>query len=195
MLPILFYRIKDSILKIGTKWDKAALNETNVIEYAEQNINKEPSRYHLDNPNRFSYEYCLASSAESINNRYRHNQINATDQLISDTIDSYKTNMDLIVYRGVYEPIFYLMKTNAKSHSGIDLYEKGFMCTSLIKNCELQYKTKLRIFVPAGTKAIYMGNVNYELHKFYELTIQHDAALKIISIDKDYINCKLVRTS
>lgn len=68
------------------------------------------------------------------------------------------------------------------------------MATSLVKTHELNYKKKLRIFVPAGSKCVYMGNVNDELG-FYEVTIQHDAALKIISIDKDYINCRLLRTA
>ena len=90
--------------------------------------------------------------------------------------------------------VFDLMKENAKGHSDTDLFEKGFMATSLLKTHELNYKKKLRIFVPAGTKCVYMGNVNDELG-YYEVTIQHDAALKIISIDKEYINCRLLRTA
>lgn len=55
-------------------------------------------------------------------------------------------------------------------------------------------KIKLRIKVPAGTKCVYMGNVNDE-QWYYEVDIMHSAKLKIISIDKTYINCELLTTA
>lgn len=54
------------------------------------------------------------------------------------------------------------MIESAKKHSGTDLLEKGFLAASLVKGCEFQYKKKLRIYVPAGTHAVYQGNVNDE---------------------------------
>ena len=37
-------------------------------------------------------------------------------------------------------------------------------------------------------------NVNDE-QSFYEVDVQHEAKLKIISADKTYINCKLIETA
>lgn len=190
----LFYRLKDKILHIGASWDKLALNEKNAIEFAEKYINKEPNRYQEGSHTVFSPEYCLAHSAESINERIRKDIIEDIDMEIAETLNSNQTTTDLIVYRGVCEPVYKLMKENAKIHKKGDLYEKAFMSTSLVKNHEIPYQTKLRIFVPAGTKCIFMGNVNDEMH-YYEVAIQHGAALKIISIDDEYINCRLLTTS
>lgn len=75
-----------------------------------------------------------------------------------------------------------------------DLYEKGFLATSLVKGQEINSKIKLRIYVPAGTKCVYMGNVNNE-QNFYEVDIMHGSKLKIISADNTYINCKLLETA
>lgn len=109
-------------------------------------------------------------------------------------INKYTTKQDIIVYRGICDHVYELMIKNAKMHPGTDLLEKGFLATSLVKGCELHYKKKLRIYVPAGTHAVYQGNVNDE-QGFYEVDIQHEAHLKIISIDKEYINCKLLHTA
>ena len=75
-----------------------------------------------------------------------------------------------------------------------DLYEKGFLATSLVKGHELNYDIKLRIKVPAGTKCVYMGNVNEE-QDFYEVDVMHGSKLKIISMDDEYINCELLETA
>lgn len=75
-----------------------------------------------------------------------------------------------------------------------DLYERGFLACSLVKGQELNYKIKLRIYVPAGTKCVYQGNVNEE-QGFYEVDVMHSSKLKIISIDDEYINCKLLATA
>jgi len=194
MVKALFYRIKEFICKIGASWDKLALDEINATEYAETHINKEPDRYINGSTTHFSMEYCLAHSGESINERFRENRPDKIDLQIADTLDTHRTDTDLIVYRGVCDHVYELMIENAKSHEGVDLFEKGFMATSLVKTHELNYKKKLRIYVPAGSKCVFMGNVNYEPN-FFEVTIQHDAALKIISIDKEYINCRLLRTA
>lgn len=75
-----------------------------------------------------------------------------------------------------------------------DLYEKGFLATSLVKGHEINSKIKLRIYVPAGTKCVYMGNVNEE-QGFYEVDVMHSSKLKIISMDDEYINCELLATA
>ena len=75
-----------------------------------------------------------------------------------------------------------------KLHS---LYEKSFLQTSLVKGHESNSQYHLRIQVPAGTQAVYLGNVNDEQF-YYEVDIQHGAKLKIVSIDDEYINCILL---
>ncbi len=85
------------------------------------------------------------------------------------------------------------MIQNAKSIKGVDFHEKGYMQCSLVKGHESNYKTKFRIFVPAGSCVIYLGNVNDEQF-YYEVDIQNGARLKLISIDQDYINVKLIST-
>lgn len=109
-------------------------------------------------------------------------------------VASHTTDTDLVLYRGVCEHVYELMKQNAKNMTDCDLYEKGFLATSLVKNQELNYKIKLRIYVPSGTKCVYMGNVNNE-QGFYEVDIMHSSKLKIISMDHEYINCKLLTTA
>lgn len=86
------------------------------------------------------------------------------------------------------------MKENAKNMTDCDLYEKGFLATSLVKGHELNSEIKLRIYVPVGTKCVYMGNVNEE-QGYYEVDVMHSSKLKIISMDKEYINCKLLETA
>ena len=139
-------------------------------------------------------EYCLAYSAESINERFRQNRADDTDNQIAEMMNTHTTDADLILYRGICDYVYELMITNANGIKGIDFLEKGFMCTSLIKGHELNYEKKLRLYVPAGSKVTYMGNVNYEPN-FYEVDIQREAKLKIVSIDKEYINCRLLGTA
>lgn len=194
MKPILFYRIKDMIFKIGASWDQLALDENNASQKAQQYINPEPERQQDNDPYKYTLEYCLAHSGETINNRYRQNRPDDIDIQISDMLSSHTTDKDLILYRGVCDHVYELMLKNASESTDCDLLEKGFMATSLVKNHELNYKRKLRIFVPAKSHVIYMGNVNYEPN-FYEVDVQHGAKLKIISIDKTYINCRLMETA
>ena len=147
----------------------------------------------MNDVNDYTMEYCLAHSGESINERFRQNSEDSIDLQISEMVASYTTNTDLVLYRGVCDNVFDLMKRNAKDSADCDLYEKGFLATSLVKGHELNYKIKLRIYVPAGTKCIYMGNVNEE-QDFYEVDIQHGGRLEITSMDHEYINCLLLGT-
>lgn len=139
-------------------------------------------------------EYCLAHSGESVNERYRQNRQDEIDLNISEMVAQHTTDTDLVLYRGVCDYVYNLMKENAKDIPNCDLYEKGFLATSLVKGQELNYKIKLRIYVPAGSKCVYQGNVNNE-QEFYEVDIMHDSKLKIESIDSEYINCKLLGTA
>lgn len=192
MILTLFYRIKDAILGIGASWDKLAPDKDTAMDFAHEHINKEPER--MIDMNHYTMEYCLAHSGESVNERFRQNRADETDLKIAAMVEEHKTDTDIILYRGVCNHVFKLMQENAKKMPDCDLYEKGFLACSLVKGQELNYKIKLRIYVPAGSKCVYQGNVNYE-QAFYEVDVMHGAKLKIISIDKDYINCRLIESA
>ena len=192
MKPTIFYKIIEQLHHIGDSWDKLATNMNNAIEYAHQHINNEPERF-IAGTQRYTMEYCLAHSGESINERFRSDRPDKIDLQIADMVSSHTTDTDLILYRGVCDYVYDQMKLNA-TDKNCDLYEKGFLATSLVKGRELNYKIKLRIYVPAGSHCVYQGNVNDE-QGFYEVDIQRNARLEIISIDKEYINCKLLETA
>lgn len=187
-----FYRIKDKFKHIGASWDELAPDTNTAIDFAHTHINPEPQK--MIDINHYTMEYCLAHSGETINERYRQNRPEKIDLQIAEMVASHTTDTDLVLYRGVCEHVYELMKQNAKNMTDCDLYEKGFLATSLVKNQELNYKIKLRIYVPSGTKCVYMGNVNDE-QGFYEVDIMHSSKLKIISMDHEYINCKLLTTA
>lgn len=188
----LFYHLKEKIKHIGADWDNLAPDKDTAIEYAHRHINPEPKQ--MIDENHYSMQYCFAHSGESVNERFRQNRADNIDLQIAEMVASNTTDTDLVLYRGVCDYVFDLMKKNAKNMPDCDLYEKGFLATSLVKGQELNYKIKLRIYVPAGTKCVYMGNVNNE-QGFYEVDVMNNSKLKIISIDDKYINCKLLATA
>lgn len=192
MIKKLCYRIKGKFQNIGVDWDQLAPTKEQAIEYAHTHINQEPERM-LDT-HHYSMEYCLAHSGESINERFRSNREEEIDLQIAEMVSSHTTDTDLVLYRGVCNYVYDLMIQNAKSIPNCDLYEKGFLATSLVKGQEINSEIKLRIYVQAGTKCVYMGNVNYEQEN-YEVDVMHGAKLKIISVDNEYINCKLLETA
>lgn len=193
MYNILFYRIKDIFTKTGVGWDQLAPSKDTAIIFAHNKLNQDPEK--RINTCKYSLEYCLAYSSESINERYRTGQpLNDIDKALPYMLNKYTTKQNIVVYRAVCDHVYELMIENAKGHPGTDFLEKGFLATSLVKGCESKYLKKLRIYLPAGTHAVYQGNINNEQH-YYEVDIQHNAHLKIISIDKEYINCKLLHTA
>ena len=193
MKPMLYYRIMASLLHTGADWDKLAPIEENAIEYAHKILNPEPTR---KNNGTYSLEYCLAYSGESINERYRNKKnLNEIDLQIPNMLNQYSTKTPIVVYRGVEPKTFREMIEAARHIKGVDLKEKGFLATSLVKGHERPTKIRLRIYIPTDSHAVYMGDVNYEEKKYYEVTIQHNAELKIISIDSEYINCLLLKTA
>ena len=189
MKPYFFYRIIEKIYKIGDKWDKLTPSEEKAIDFAHVYINQEPSR--MKDANHYSLEYYLAHSGESINERYRNDRPDEIDLEIADMISKHKTKIPIVVYRGVCEEVFKAMRRNAKKVDKIDLYEKSFLQTSLVKGHESKAKYHLRIYVPKGAQAVYLGNVNEEQF-YYEVDLQHGAKLKIVSKDDEYINCKVI---
>ena len=193
MLQKNIYRILDIIKHTGAEWDKLAPSQETAIQFAHENLNEDPLRKISENL--YSLEYCLAHNGETINQRYRLNEYkDPTDLKIPSMMEKYTTKIPIVVYRGVCEYVFGLMTKNAEGIEGVDLVEKGFLATSLVKGHEIKDKYRLRIYIPAGTHAVYMGNINFE-QNYYEVDIQHEAYLKIISMDKTYINCLLLRTA
>ena len=192
MIPTLFLRIKGKFQNIGANWDKLAPTKEQAIEYAHTHINQEPER--MIDANHYSMEYCLAHSGEIVNERYRQNRQDEIDLKIGDMVAEHTTDTDLVLYRGVCDYVFELMQKNAKEMPDCDLYERGFLACSLVKGQELNNKIKLRIYVPAGSKCVYQGNVNDE-QGFYEVDVMHSLKLKIESIDSTYINCRLLETA
>ncbi len=192
MIPTIFLRIKGMFQNIGADWDKLAPAKEQAIEYAHTHINKEPER--MIDATHYSMEYCLAHYGESINERYRQNRQDEIDLKIADMVAEHTNDTDIVLYRGVCDYVYNLMKENAKDIPDCDLYEKGFLATSLVKGQELNYKIKLRIYVPAGSKCVYQGNVNDE-QGFYEVDVMCGSKLKIESMDSKYINCKLLGTA
>ena len=192
MMPIIIYRIKDIFSHVANTWDKLAPTEEQAINFAHTYINQEPER--MIDATHCSLEYYLAHSGDTINERYRQNRTDQEDLKIGEMVAKHSTDIDLVLYRGVCDHVYKLMKENAKDMLDCDLFEKGFLATSLVKGHEFNYKTKLRIYVPAGTKCVYQGNVNEEQY-YYEVDVMHSAKLKIISIDNEYINCRLLTTA
>lgn len=188
----MIYRMYDAIKKISEKWDAMAQSEDTAIDFAHTNINPEPVRM-LDQY-KCSYEYYLGHYGESINTRFREDRQDADDREAVEMVASHKNAVPLVLYRGVCEAVFDQMVENAKGMDGVDLYEKAFLATSLVKGHEIQSKCRLRIYVPEGTQCVYLGAVNDE-QEFYEVVVQHGARLKIVSMDDTYINCKILGTN
>lgn len=189
MKPFFYYRIIGKLCNIGAILDDIAPLEENAIEFAHVNINPEPPK--RITATCYSLEYCLAHSGESINERFRKDRTDEDDKKIVEMVAQHTTKVPLVLYRGVCEAVFQQTIENARNMGDTDLYEKSFLQTSLVNGHESNSKYHLRIFVPAGTQAVYLGNVNDEQF-YYEVDLQHGARLKILSIDDEYINCKLI---
>ncbi|MFS9008745.1 ADP-ribosyltransferase [Streptococcus infantis] len=186
-----YYKLKGKILRTGQKWDLLSSSQADIPQFVERYLNNEPPRLVGKIP---TDEYIIASSGPTINGRLRSSIVDESIENIYHTLKKYSTKKDIVVYRGVRMEILEKMVESAQVEEYIDFKEKGFLHTSLVKGFELRdpYK-KLRIKIPKGTNAFYVGNLNDEETYYYEVIIQKGAKLKVISID-DYINCELVGT-
>ena len=183
----LLLKWREYVNKTGKKWDKLAPTEEEAIEFAHANINPEPER--MITPTHFSYEYYLAHYGESVNTRMRQDRADNEDMEAIKMVASHSNKVDIVLYRGVCEAVYQQMRENAKGMDA-DLYEKAFLQCSLVKGNEIHGKYRLRIYVPAGTECVYLGNVNDEQY-YYEVVIQAGRKLRIVGIDDTYINCVL----
>lgn len=191
MLFLLKYftkRVRGFLKNYGSYWDKLAPDENVASNFAHEYINDEPERY--SNDLLFSCAYCLAHSGETINERFRQNRADEYDYSMAKMVSENKLRAPLVVYRGVCEHVFKHMVENARNFKGVDLIDKAMLSTSLVKGHEINAAYKLRIYVPCGVGAYYMGDVNYEENLFYEVVLEKELRLKIVSIDNEYINCE-----
>lgn len=194
MHPKLFYRIKNIITKTGNSWDSLSPSEEHAIEYAHKYINTEPPRY-ISNTQKYTAAYILARYGTYVNKNLRTNREDQDVTYITKVLSQNSCKKDFVIYRGVYKETFKQMKNAAKKLTHVDLYDKGFLQASLVKGKESTGRyIQLRIFIPIGTNVIYLGNVNQEESLYYEVDVQRGAKLKIISMDKEYLNCILLET-
>lgn len=168
-----------------------AVSERKAVEFGYKYLNPEPSAW--DGTKR-TIGYLLAHDGINMNWELREGCLNPMCKKASDVISKNKTKTDIVVYRGVSNEVYKEMKKAAKKIRGTDYYEKGFLFASLVKGCELNTEIKMRIFIPKGQNAIFLGNANDELYVFYPIAIQCGSHLKIISCDSQYINCYLIGT-
>lgn len=187
----IYYSFKECILKYGKKWDKMAPNKKNAIAFANNKINIPPKKYKLNGE--FSKEYIIVASSETINGRFRDDDDQHVE-LAKYIGENYSLKENLVVYRGVSESVYKKMESAADGIRNVDLLEKGFLNTSIVKGHELEAYKHLRIYIPKDTTAFYAGDINSEESIFYEVIVQIGARLKIISKDSRYINCKLIET-
>lgn len=187
----IFYRLKNCVLKTSSTWDQLAPEKKDAIAFAHTYINPEPLKG-ITPP--FSPEYRLAASGETINREYLRKGRTSSDITdILTTLSKNTTQKNIVVYKGICYDRFNDMLSIAADNPTTDLIETGVLQTSLVKGHELPANIYLRIFIPAGTKALYLGNVNQEQH-LYEIDIMPGAHLSIISADSKYINCLLQST-
>lgn len=190
MLKVGYYKLKEKIFRYGEKWDALAPCESEAIVFAHKNINKEPQK----DSSLCSVEYKLASSAVTINYELRNDE-KSHDDFSKELQSKYFLKEDIVVYRGVSEIPYTKMKKAAKGIRGIDFLEKGFLNTSIVKGKQINYACQLRIFLPKGTCAFYVGDITGEEKLYYEVIVQKGAKLKILSMDNNFINCKLIGTN
>lgn len=187
-LYMFFLKLKNIILQTSKKWDTLSPTENNVKAFVQKNLNREININDTDYHN----AHYLAAQGEIINKHFRMDRQDNTEINIEKMLYNYHTKNDIILYRGVYETVFNDMLKHAQEFPDCDLYEKGFLSTSLVKGKEIEHPTRLRIFIPSGTNCIFLGKINNEAR--YEVVVQRGAKFKIISADKIYLNCTLIGT-
>ena len=190
-MKVWYFKLKEKIFRYGEKWDALAPLENKAIVFAHKKINEEPQKESSTN---LFMEHKLASSAQTINDNLRRDE-NYYDCFSKELQSKYSLKEDIVVYRGVSEEPYKKMKESAKNIKGVDFLEKGFLNTSIVKGKQINSEYQLRIFLPKGTHAFYVGNITGEEKDYYEVIVQSGAKLRILSMDDVFINCKLIGTN
>ena len=188
---IVFLKIKSIYNKffLGVSLPKISeLDETTAIDFAHMHINPEPQRYYYkDIHSYYSPEYVIGHFGIINNQHIRYGYITDEIKNAEKKINSIVTDTPLVLYRGVANQTLEEMYVNAKLYKDTDLYEVGFVHTSLVEGHEINHVNHLRIFVPQYSTCVYLGDVNYE-QQFYEVVLQHGARFKLISVNNKFIN-------
>lgn len=180
---------------IGEVLDRLLPSPENIEFFTEMALNPAaPAKYEDD----FTLEYYISHDATRVNDDCRFGKLNKYDEAQIAYIDHYISMLPIVLYCGVNRYIYRTMKQTARNHPDADLYEAGLIHGSLVKGKELRDNYNFRIFVPAGSKVIYLGNAGYPedtIEPVYEAVIQTGACLRILSKDSEYINCMLLSTN
>ncbi len=177
---------------LGHVLDLLAPSEAAAEEFAANLLNAAPPAM-LD-AEHFSEGYVISHYGEGINNRCRADKCDDEDMGYISYVGQHRSKGAVVVYRGVTEWSYQRMKKAAKDYPGVDLYETGFMHCALVKGREYKRDYQLRILVPAGSAIVYLGNAgfDYPVEPQFEVVIQTGAKLRILSRDREYINCELL---
>lgn len=187
MFPFTIYRIKDLVLRVGHRWDKLAPDEKNAIAFAHEHINPEPNRNNKPCP-----EYALAHGGELNNYLLRKGERREDLYNLAQYVSSKTADTDLVLYRSIEKDTFTHMTESVKDSTVCDLHDEAFLATSLLKSGTFNDSyAKLRLYAPKGTPLVYVGDVNDEQEHF-EVVVMCGANLIVESIDKDYINCRII---
>ena len=185
-----------TVLKIGhffmpanaKNWDDMTPTPEHADNFAAIQLNETPLA--TINDIRYSAEYILANSTETLNEHICKGYDLPEDREIAAMVADHTCRNDIVLYRGVSATSLRSMMSNARTIQGVDLYDQGYSICSIVRGYEDSSDYHLRILVPADSEVVYVGNLNPE-HR-YAAVLHSGIGLKVVSRDKLYINCKLV---
>lgn len=183
---VIWFYLKGLVFRHGEKWDALSPLKDDAIRFANKYINPRLERMPSTDNERYITEY-----SEEAQSSFRNGKPTERAQELSRSIVKYRTSRDIVAYRGVSScPLAYMVKNSKRARQG-ELREAAFLYCSLVKGFEHQDDFKMRVFLPKGANAFYGANLNNEENLNYDLVVQCGALLQIVSIDKQYINCRL----
>ncbi len=179
---------------IGEVLDKLSPSPENIDCFVEIALNKASSAKLNDD---FTMEHYISHCTTRLNDHIISGTptLSDTDQITY--MERFSSRLPVVLYCGINEYIYKLMRKNAKMHPDTDLYADGMIHGSIVKGKEYRDNYNLRILIPAGSKVLYLGNAGYpeDVEAIYETVIQTGARLRILSRDPKYINCELLSTN
>ena len=196
-----------SNLEIGNPdtWDMLSIGENEVSQITSEYLNKDfGDSYHLPEELKdlkIINDYLVKSDTYNQYMRNGCSRIQHFNEVISNVstiLDGFITKETLLVYRGCRKEIYDEMQKFAKNEGlGHDyLVDLSFISTSLIKGEAFSPENgfegniMLRILLPKGSRAFYVGNLIGEL-KRHEVLLPSGSQFRIVSRDDEYINCIL----
>lgn len=200
----LFFWLVEMFKRYGKKWEiryaydhqKSKQEYANLSENDRNNYIKKVKEFAnncgCETPEEKDIIESLCSRGTEFNWQLRKNIAGDNIEKISSYIQKFHTKRDIVVYRGIDKSTMKWILKEADGFKNIDLYDKGFLFTTLTKATLPKKDYNLRILLPKGTNAFYSGDINNEEEVYQEIVVQCDAKLKIVSFGVKYINCLLV---